>query len=393
MNKNIFIWSDGWCIKDNKAWFVDGMQDTLYCLDFNTKTCEYVAKLPNDKINKFRLNSYCIKVENEVFCMPDVGECIWIYDVIKSEFSQITIDNPNSVRLSCIHTWQCGDKIFTFSGGLKQIIEIDIKKKVIKGYYKITNLPDETISHCTKVGENVYLLSSLPNKIYQFDLDTKQVRSYILPGIERRLFTISFDGSRFWLSGYKKEIYVWDKEKNHIETLCDFPQEFGEYDFSASEEHILNTEKNEYKFPTFIESRAVGETIWFIPFQTNRIIYVDRNTYKVQAFEISEEEETRESLMANAMGVKYVVQYVSDNRYLGIFSFKNYRIIEIDTETFRSAEKTATFDFRKYDIKPDERVFQEYILQDRRKWRDLPMEEKGKIRENMQIGEKIYKQM
>lgn len=394
MNKSIFIWSEGWCIENGKAWFVDGKRDTLYCLDFNTEICEYITKLPNNNPSRFRLNLNCIKIGDDIFCMPDMGECIWVYNVVNLEFRQIVIQNPNNVRLFCTGTWQCGNRLFTLSGGLKQIIEIDIKKKVVDGYYTITNLPDENLSRSIRVGMSVYLLSSLPNKIYQFDLESKKVSTHILPGIERRLFTICFDGTKFWLSGYKKEVYVWDKEKNHIETLTDFPEGFGEYDFSGKEEPILNSEKSEYKFPTFIDSKTAGGTIWFIPFQTNKIIYVDSRTYEMQSFEMPGEVETRESLMTNDMAAKYLNQYVLNDRYLGIFSFKNHWIIEIDTKSFQSKEITASFDFSKYENEPCENVFEEYCLKDIREFRFLLMARKKdeRICENMMIGEKIYMQ-
>lgn len=101
-----------------------------------------MAALPDDNPIKFGLNSNCIKIGNDVFCMPDKSDCIWVYDAVNSEFSRIIIANLDNVCSLYVDAWQYGDRMFTFSGGLTQIIESDIKAKIINGYYVITEPSD-----------------------------------------------------------------------------------------------------------------------------------------------------------------------------------------------------------------------------------------------------------
>ena len=49
MTNSSFIWSDGWWIEDNIAWFVDGEHSILYRLDMNTGGCDFIAQIPNNK--------------------------------------------------------------------------------------------------------------------------------------------------------------------------------------------------------------------------------------------------------------------------------------------------------------------------------------------------------
>lgn len=58
-----------------------------------------------------------------------------------------------------------------------------------------------------------------------------------------------------------------------------------------------------------------------------------------KALEIDAERENRDSLSRRSWPYKYEVSYIWKNRYLGLYSFKNKRILEIDTVTGKSSEK------------------------------------------------------
>ena len=88
-----------------------------------------------------------------------------------------------------------------------------------------------------------------------------------------------------------------------------------------------------YNYPTFAYSVDLGGYIWFIPYLANKIVYVEKSTHIVRELKAEDELETNESLRArNAIGEKYVLEYIRENRYIGIFSNKNKNIIEIDTK-------------------------------------------------------------
>ena len=76
-----FIWSDNWCIADDKAWFVTGEQDILFCLDRKTKNTILAKEIP-ERNNSFRLHPKCIKYGEMIFCLPDMGENIWCYNIV-----------------------------------------------------------------------------------------------------------------------------------------------------------------------------------------------------------------------------------------------------------------------------------------------------------------------
>ena len=127
--------------------------------------------------------------------------------------------------------------------------------------------------------------------------------------------------------------YVWDKETNLIMLIDDFPRDFGVYNFNADCKDVLNCAINEFENPTFYNSVEIGDYIWFIPYETNKIIYVNKHTHKLKVLEVDEDIETKESILAScqfSLTHKYLVEYVKDNRFLGLYSIKNACILEID---------------------------------------------------------------
>ena len=162
---NKYIWSDGWWIEDSEAWFVDGERNILLKLNTRTNECSFIASIPNGKQNRFRLNPKCLKIENAIYCMPDTGDYIWIYQLEKREFKQIKVNNPKKGRLAINNFWLHGKKIFAVSIGLRQIIEIDTDKKCIVNYYDL----DGNISESILISDNIFCVSSETNIVYQFD--------------------------------------------------------------------------------------------------------------------------------------------------------------------------------------------------------------------------------
>lgn len=327
MTNSSFIWSDGWWVEDNIAWFVDGEHSILYSLDMNTGGCDFIAQIPNNKTKCFRLNPRCIKIEKEIYCIPDVGDRIWVYHLEKDEFVEIEIRNINHARLGIINFWIDKNTLYVVSRGLGQIIEVDIQGKKVSKYY---DLEDE-VKESTKVDDAILCVSASSGCVYEFNIVTKRRTKYVLPIQVFGLNTICFDGENFWFSGNRKEIYVWNKEKNTLKVLNQFPESFGIYYFDNNVEGVVDCDLQQYEIPTFITSVFVGKHIWFIPFKTNKIIYVDKGTLKINTLEIPEEEESEVSLAANRLKHKYLLQYILNNRYIGLYSLKNGQVFEIDT--------------------------------------------------------------
>lgn len=397
-----FFWSDNWYIENGKAWFVAGEYNAFFQLDMAINQCVFVAELP--VTNGLRLNSRCIKCYNDIFCIPDTGDSIWVYELDKSQFRKIGIKNPDKVRLMIVNFWQVDKKIFAVSMGLKQVIEVNIRDKRIENYYGLCDISNERIGLCIKVGRTIFCPLSDSNQVCQFSIITKEAVKYSIPDIADGLCTICFDGEKYWLSGFRKQIYVWNKENNTVKIIGQFPEQFGIYNFEGNTSELIDYKTVLYDTPTFADSIATEQYIWFIPFQTNKIIYIDKDTFELHVFEIAEEEETEDSLTCGRMHSKYLLQYVKERRYIGLYSLKNNCIWEIDSLKIKVEKKHYSFSRecleqieKKYiyenvfgDILYDNQSICRTVLEKR--LFDVNMEEKKKETLGI-IGARIYEQM
>lgn len=352
---SLFTWGDNWWIEGNRAWFVSGMHNMLFDVNLETNECESAVCIPEEADSKFRLTSLCIKCGDDIFCLPDVGNNIWVYSICSGTFSKISIRNPDKTRLGLRDFWKYGNKLFAVSNGLGKIIEINISERRIDNYYELCGEEsaakgvkdgafEDKIKKSIRAGRSIYSLSNPYGVVCRFDLMTKKIVAYNIPDIGRRFYAFCFDGEKFWLGGYRKEIYVWDKEKDAIAIIDGFPKGFGIYDFSEDTDGKADCESEEYETPAFLYSLAVGGYVWFVPFKTNKIIYGDKKTHEIRVFEVPEEDETRENLIGRRdLPCKYILEYVKGDRYIGLFSLKNNCILEID-----AVEKT--YRIKHYDL-------------------------------------------
>lgn len=322
----VFIWSLGWWLEDDKAWFVDGVNNTLFCVDMQTGECEKVITIPYADGITYRPNPFCMKCGRELMCIPGVGNSIWIYNLDEDIFTEMKID-ISELHIFASQFWRRGDMVYIAAGDWNKVIEVNIKQRVIMNYFTICE--NDSIRRSVWVGNSIYMVSSGFGKIYQFDTVSKKVTTHLLPDFDRKLFTICFDGDKFWLSGYRKEVYVWDKEMNSITILDSFPEKFESVSVNGISEDVAGN----YTWHVFNQSVAVGENIWFIPraSEDGKILYANRETLELSVFEIYDEEVSVLSKRPYEIAC-YLLEYVKDNRYIGLFSAKSNRIFEIDTK-------------------------------------------------------------
>lgn len=352
------IWSGNWWIEGDKAWLISLEYNILFCVDLILRSCEFVTEIPFSA-KKFRSTPRCIKYGKDIFCVPDKEPCVWIYNLDNCQFSQLRIDNPQNIRLSIIFFWLYGSRIYAVSEGLKQIIEIDAKNKKVEKYFPY-DVEERTTPRILSE-KNIYSVYSALNQVRKFNIVTKSTETYSLPDIGGKLHTVCFDGKRYWLSGYNRALYVWDKQNNSMQILEGFPEDFGIYNSDKNEKSILDCESKKYLLPVFVGSVVLGEYVWFIPYVANKILYVNKNTYEIKALEIEDEVETKESILSREMSEgKYVLEYIRENRYIGLFSFKNQHLFEIDTE--RTEVIKNKFHFSEQCLKNAEDIFNKRII-------------------------------
>ena len=244
-----FIWSDNWCIADDKAWFVTGEQDILFCLDRKTKNTILAKEIP-ERNNSFRLHPKCIKYGEMIFCLPDMGENIWCYNIVADMWAKIKVNNPQRVRIACTNAWVVQGKLYVVSIGLKQILELNLQKEII--YYSLPIRDEGKVSGSILIDQQIYLVGVYPAVIYKFNCLTKKIDIIRLPDIRDSIHTIVYDGKKFWMTGYRRRIYVWEEKINNILILDKLPDEFGIWNFSGRYDYLLNFNVDSVQMPLFL---------------------------------------------------------------------------------------------------------------------------------------------
>lgn len=362
----------------------------LFCVDMKRNLYHLVDVLPN--FNKgFRQNPNCIKCGNSIFCMPIYEECIWTYELAEHKFKKIIISNPNHVNAVIQNFWKSGNTLWAVSVGLNQILEINIKHKTVIGYYKITKQREkEVIAESIKIKDRIYIISALRGRIYEFNVLTKEIKINEFSMISGGLRTIIESQGKFWMSGYKKEIYIWNKEKDDFNIIYRFPKDFGIYNFEKRSKKILDCKSKEYNTFAFLTSISIGNYIWYIPFQTNQIIYINKITNVINTVKIENEEENIKSINSREMNCKYVLQYVNKDRYIGLYSIKNQIIFEIDSETLEIRRKNIIIDDTNLKKIYPGWAFRDNIEAERFLYQKMVKTNNKKGNVKMEIGERIY---
>lgn len=358
-----FVWSDNWWFDNGEAWFVAGDMNILFFMKGNE--AYYVSQIPSETVFEFRKNPRCIKNGDVIFCFPDEGEYIWCYHLNNNSWTSICVENPKKIRLLCSNIFFVQNKFYIVSIGLKKVIEVDVLALKIDMYY---DLQAKEISGAVLVNDYIYIVDSHSTAIYKFNCVDKTINKQTLVQLDDHIKTISFDGDKFWMSGNKKKIYIWEEKLNKVRALEDFPKDFGIYNFSGEGRVLLNKEDSMFEVPMFLYSVFVDQYIWFIPFQTNEILYVNKDIQKIEKFALDNEEHTDENVKTQMLGHKYILEYVKENRFIGIYSLKNKWIVEIDAKelTYRILDCKLSDDSFSRILSP---LFQhDRILREADKW-------------------------
>ncbi len=355
--KHQYIWSDNWFLENDRAWFIAGSMNILFGFEQRTQKATLIDKIPPDVVGSLRLHSRCLKIREVIYCLPDNGKDIWCYHLDECKWTNILIDGSAGLRIGCNNAWVIQDTLYVVSSGLKRIIEVNTITEKVEAFYILSLDQEEHITGSVLIDDHIYVVGAKTSVIYKFNTYNKQIKSYKLPLNNDQIQTICFDGRKFWLSGRKKKIYIWEEGKKDVVILSEFPKNLKMWNFSGKFDKLINSINDDFNdVPLFISSIAIGDYVWFIPFQTNNIIYINKNNFEMNVFSIEEEEHTEENVKKQFLQHKYLLEYVKDKRYLGIFSLKNKWLFEIDCIEL----KYEVFD---YSIDNSEEIKSYYIVE------------------------------
>lgn len=347
MLNTVFLWTDQMCIEGNKAWFVSARGNMLLEMDMQKGKVSLICKFPDlEDFDAVQYHTKCIKYKEFILCAPVQSSYFWLYNLKSKQFEKIESGAASPVGAENLIYYN--GKVFLVAKMLGEIWEIDAESHHLCNRYLLMDDGEKRIWDSVIVKNKIFCLydplNSALAKIYEFDMDTKKVMAYELPMIEEILYAFCYDGNSFWLSGSKKNLYIWKIGEEEMQVLDFASIPIGCYDFERVRTKIIDFDLSQNNELVFIKMIATEKYIWCFPFRTNQILYFDRRAKIFRCFPVEGEEETRESLSGREIFIKYIVEYVREDRYIGLYSTKQRRLIEIDADNLRYEMKDSYLD-------------------------------------------------
>ena len=321
-----------WCIEDDTGWFVACSVNVLFKYDRKAKVLSAVSAIPVEAAGEFR-NPYCIKSGDLVYCLPGFESSIWYYNLRTAQWGKISMCDEGSIAVNACMLGEYKGIYYFFSMGFKRIYGLNLKTGMIVDSYDVDVKEETNIYYFNGVlvDDCVYLVVG-GSSIYEISLETWNQEKYDLDSIDDIVQKINFGGGFFWLIGYKRDIYRWNREDNILEKVTEFPAEFALYDFVHKSETV-DFDNQGKDLVVYCGIHYLNGKVWLVPQSGNKMLYYDQEDGKVNVFEIQDEEETLETLDLSYRHIasKFFLMYVREERYLGVYSYKNKIMIEIDS--------------------------------------------------------------
>ncbi|PWL95946.1 MAG: hypothetical protein DBY13_01045 [Lachnospiraceae bacterium] len=271
-------------IDNNFIYFPLANYNALCKANLLSGKCEIIDMFP-DEDNSPLLYCGIYKVDNLLLFGVSRGKNrILIYDICKKIFYKINIEGIEKkwLEFNGNQVVNYNGKLYIFTFGL---VVININLKDLKATYKSytdKRLLDDEIGQIKCIKDKVYVPMKNQNYIYSFDLVNETFEKYYINCDINGIATLEYDGINFWMTGKNRGIYKWNKEKNEINKYDFFP---------ANLKKIIDCEYNWFSDSVYYKS-----SIFFIPAFANMIIEFDLRNNTIYEIQISNEEESEESI-------------------------------------------------------------------------------------------------
>lgn len=290
---------------NTEAFWVDGSQiwisamgyNGLFMYDIEKEETKFIGSFPMEEHNKWRLHGKAIKVNQEIYFIPDRSRYVHVYNL---KTQQISSYFPGDCeRMECKNAVYIQGKIYFISDASNIFLySMDVDTKIIeKHLIDITDYSGGICSDMVAKENKLYLACRQLNKVIEYTLNSNSYRLLTVVSDGNGFGTMNYDGEFFWFSD-NKGVLKWKKGSEKLERYEDFPSEFGMV-MRIGDEIIRCkgfTNKYQPEEKPFSFSAIIHGALWLFPFRTNMIIKVDLLNGIMSEVRIESEEENERSL-------------------------------------------------------------------------------------------------
>lgn len=301
------FWSEHWSIdSNNNAWVFSAQYNALCHINMENNVVRYIGRLPVS-FDGERQFSYSICSGDNVFFLPDQSTQIAIYHKDNGRFSTIDLSGMMaSGRLRCTDAKLIDNKLWVYSSGCRLFMCIDPRNEKIE---KICSVGGDTLLWDYEIvwnDKNAYFTSRNASRIFRFNTETQKIYTYDFEQINEKFRTIQICDDKLYISGESGNLYCIDKEKMEY---CE----------------CINVNINRSNGYPYLYSCFLNGKLWLIPYESDKMLYMDMKSRKIECLmDFSNGKQQKDAC--------YGLNYIRDDRFIGISKFYSGQILEIDTE-------------------------------------------------------------
>lgn len=274
-------------IEEKYVWIIANSIDWLLRYDISQKKLELVAPYPEDVGTDHNPFSKIVKLEDEIYFIPQTAKDIFFYDLNKKVFCKLNVPIDHTRYAHNIQTIVKGKVIYCIDRFPDFVIKIDTVSKK----YKVFNFDDNL--YINKTAESkIYrsykglclhnekiIWSNYGNILTVFDIEHEEFSVEVMDGLsQEKVKRINKDlnielkdwiigvhsfKNMLWLFSFEGRIYQYNDKTHKIENRF-----FGDYN--------INTDNLEVS--VFRDIVPLGDELWFIPQYKNKCVKYSSNT-------------------------------------------------------------------------------------------------------------------
>lgn len=323
--------------KDNEdVWFLGENYSLLFQVSLVDCSIKKIIRIKDEKFMQFRRYWRLLKIRSRVILIPINSTKITIYHTDRDKFSFIYLDEPTVNCMNCIEKEQ---KLYLISD--TEIIVIDVEKERVEEYIPVPANGKVNSMVALLDGEHIFIPLVFQAAVIDFYIPERNFSyTYLDCGANGFVAGVS-DGEKIWLAGDSGNIICWSYISGELIIYDQVPEEFESFNYDKQGNFVKwgSGWRPGVCFKFWYDCFLLDDRVWFIPFLSDSLLYIDKRNHRLCKFTLDHERETEFS-MKNRPSRKFMFIGIQQERYIKVYSMKRNLIYSIDSVTLLYTEET-----------------------------------------------------
>lgn len=347
MEKKLFNELSQFCftyMENEDIWFVGQKYPLIFQANIGDCKIKKVIRIEGEKLAQPKRYWKLVKVQNKIVLLPLKHDKIVIFNIDNQEFSFVYLDKP----VLDIMSYVIQNRMLYLIFGL-EIICLDVKDEKIEEYISIPYKVDISSAVSLLVEGHILIPLIYEDQLLDFNIADKHFSRLDLNCKANGFVAGVVDGQDVWLAGCNGNIVKWNWGSGQCISYNKLPEQFGSFDYDMNGKFLPwktgwhETGWQGCCFKYWYDSFMIDDKVWFIPFLSDSLIYIDKRTNELKSYTFMDEGET-ELTMRNHRTIKFLFIGIEKNRYIKLYSVKRDLIYSIDVKTLNYVEETFNTD-------------------------------------------------